>query len=293
MKLTLHCPANPPAVPALAAKGALVLVPFVGKTVLEHALAGLASDGFRHIRIHCTDHMQDVQKVVGQGEAWGVRIEFSGEPVTRADWADERVLVLDALPQLPDHDLWSSYRAWFSAQLALIPTVARLGVGTREVEPGVFVGLRSRIAADARLIGPCWIGANVHVAPGATIGPGAVIEDGSFIDGEAGVSGSVVGPNTYVGRCTELRDSFAWGNRLLHLDTGSLTEVTDRFLLAELQPSGLVDRFRAAIRAIGATASSANTDALAGRMEQTTPKPSHPLGNWPASPTRSLHSPPK
>lgn len=293
MKLILHCPAHPSAVPALAAKGALVLAPFLGKTVLEHALTGLAADGFRHLCIQWTDRMQEVQKIVGHGESWGVRVEFSDEPIPREDWADVRILVLDALPQLPHHDLWSSYRAWYSAQLALIPTVARQRVGTREVEPGVFVGLRSLISADARLIGPCWIGANVHVGPGATIGPGSVIEDGSYIDGGAEIAGSVVGPNTYVGRCTELRDSFAWGNQLLHLDTGSLTEVTDRFLLAELQPSGWVDRFRAAMRAIGATAPSANTDVRTGRMSQPTPRPLLHLGNWPANLARSLHAPPE
>ena len=108
-------------------------------------------------------------------------------------------------------------------------------MGTREVSPGVFVGLRSQIAPDAILSAPCWVGANVFVGSRAAIGPGTVIEDGSYIDTGAEIVGSIIGPHTYVGAYTEVRESFAQGNELLKLDTGTLTEVTDRFLLGELR----------------------------------------------------------
>lgn len=81
------------------------------------------------------------------------------------------------------------------------------------------MGLRSRIAADARLLGPCWGGADFHVGSRAVLGPDTIIDYGSYIDCGAEIRGSVVGPRTDVGAFTELRDSFAWGDVLLHLGT--------------------------------------------------------------------------
>jgi len=253
MNLALEFPTDGSAVPALSRKTPLVLAPFLGQTVLEHALAGLASEGVKRVRIEAGDQAEQIQRVVGQGEAWGLALEVSSALGRQDGLAPARVLTLDQLPQLPQQPLWRNYRDWFSAQQALMPVLARQRVGTREVSPGVFIGLRSRIAADARMSGPCWIGASVFVGPGAIIGPGTVIEDGSYVDAGAEIVGSIIGPQTYVGAFTEVRDSFAWGNELLHLDTGSLTKVADRFLLGELQVrrnrlGGLIDIIRNASR---------------------------------------------
>ena len=54
-------------------------------------------------------------------------------------------------------------------------------IGLRETRPGVWVGMRSRIAGDAELLAPCWIGENVLVGSGATLGPGAVVENGVVV----------------------------------------------------------------------------------------------------------------
>ncbi len=252
MNVILQCPVEVSAVPALANQRPLVLVPFLGQTVLEHALAGLAAEGAKRVRIEGTEPVEEIRQVVGQGEAWGIKIVFSQDAPPAGEWSDARVVKLNALPQLPQQPLWGSYRDWYAAQLALLPVVAAQRVGMREVAPGVFVGHRTQVAGDATLIGPCWIGANVFIGPKATVGPGSIIEDGSYIDGGAEIVGSVVGPQTYVGAFTELRDSFAWGNRLLHLGTGSLTEVTDCFLLGPVQSeSKLVDGLRSAVRFLG------------------------------------------
>lgn len=167
--------------------------------------------------------------MVGAGEAWGLRITGPDE----RDFADARRFVLDSLPQAPDLPLWSSYPVWFDAQMALLERMARQRVGMRELRPGVFVGLRTRLAPDARLTGPLWIGDNVFIGPGAVVGPKAVVEDDSYLDDGSEVVETIVGPGTYAGSFTELRRSFAWGRELLQLDTGSMTEVQDRFLLSE------------------------------------------------------------
>jgi hypothetical protein len=169
---------------------------------------------------------------------------------------------LDHLPQLPDQPLWRSYRDWYLAQHCLIPSFARQRVGMREESPGVFVGLRTQIAPGARLVGTSWIGASVWIGPNVTIGAGSIIEDGCYVDEGAEISGSIVGPRTYVGAFTELRDSFAWGRELLNLGTGSLTEVVDRFLLSEVEmSSNVVSKWLNSLPGIG-------TDGQAGRRLQ-------------------------
>lgn len=235
MKLVLRCPRQRSTVPALGRRRPLVLAPFLGQTVLEHTLAALATAGVRQIRIEASDRADQLQEVVGSGQTWGLKVEFSSAHDLNDDSAEDQVMTLDHLPQLPQQPLWSSYRDWYNAQRALLSSVARQRVGMREIAPDVFVGLRSQVAADARLIGPCWIGANVHISPGTLIGQGTVLEDGSYIDSGAEIIGSVVGPQTYVGSCTEIRDSFAWGSDLLQLDTGSVIEVSDPFLLSAVK----------------------------------------------------------
>lgn len=244
------CPDGRPAVPALARCRPLVLAPFLGKTVLEHALTFLAAQGAKTVTLLAGDRADIIRSAVGNGETWGVKLEVISErrELTAAEAlakhgaahendglpAVREALVLDQLPQLPLRPLWESYPSWYNAMLALLPLAAKERVGMREVAPGVFVGMRSRIADNASLNGPCWIGANVFIGPRAVIGPGTVIEDGAYVEAAAEVNGSVIGPQTYIGTLTEVRHSFAWGHQLLNLRSGSFTAVADRFLLADL-----------------------------------------------------------
>jgi len=254
MTMTLICPSDASEVPALARKRPLVLAPFLGRTVLEHALTALADGGVKTVRILASDRPEDIRRIVGRGEAWGMTVDIVPSSERACDGLDatpatEPVLMLDHLAQLPQQPLWRSYRGWYVAQQALLPALARQRVGMREVAPGVFVGLRSQVDTDAKVPGPCWIGDGVRIAARAVIGAGTIIEDGSYIDEGAEIVGSIVGPQTYVGRYTELRNSFAWGKDLLHLDTGSLAEVNDRFLLSEVRikrnlARGLVNALR-------------------------------------------------
>lgn len=232
MNLIIQCPENSSAVPGLASSRPLVLAPFLDQTVLAHALSAFADQGMKRIRIEATDRPDEIRRAIGGGEAWGLQVEVTspGCPV------EGSTVRLDQLPQLPTQLLWSSYLDWYAAQLALIRPTAARRVGMREVAPDVFVGMRSRISPEARLEGPCWIGANVCIEARAVIGPGAIIGDTSFIDQGAEVHRSVVGSETYVGPFTEVADSFANQGRLLHLRTGSVTEITDAFLLGAVQP---------------------------------------------------------
>jgi hypothetical protein len=253
MKALIICPADRQSVAALARREPLALLalwPFLGKPVLAHALTFLAAAGARDILILAPDRPDEIRAFTGRGEAWGVKVEVLPEsrelspaearakyqPNGTAGWlpAPQDILTLDALPQLPDRPLWQDYAGWQAALLAWLPQGAKERVGMRELEPQLFVGRRSRIASTARLHPPCWIGECVWIGPGAIIGPDTVIEDNVYVDQGAEIVHSVIGPRTYVGGLTEIRDSLAWGRDLLKLTTGSHTEVTDHFLLGEL-----------------------------------------------------------
>jgi hypothetical protein len=144
---------------------------------------------------------------------------------------------MDHLPCLPRLPLFTSYADWFAAARALMPlalTPDRIGV--REFKPGVWVGLNAYVAAGAKLIAPCWIGERAWIEAGATIGPNAVLEREVFIAHGAEVSNSVIGPETLVGRFTEVRNSIAWGSTLINWERDSCLKVPDSFLLCSREP---------------------------------------------------------
>lgn len=245
MKLILICPAYRPKVSPLADKRPLVLVPFLGKTVLDYALSHFAAQGAKELTLLVADRAEMVQKEVGRGEAWGLPITVLPTPTEPSveevrgrcnPSADEcQVRSLDELPGLPGHPLWTSLEAWRDAQLAFMRTAAGSHVGMRETAPDVFVHARSQVSPGAQLIAPCWVGANVAIEKDVGVGPGAIVEEGCYLDRQSTVLSSVIGPFTYLGAVTYVRNSFAWESDLLHLGTGALTKVPDRFLLRGLQ----------------------------------------------------------
>ncbi len=251
MKALIICPADRKAVAALARRRPLALTPYLGQPVLGQVLGFLASAGAREVMVLAADRPERIRKFVGRGEAWGLKIEVIPEArelsveEARAKYqtgggpwlaAPNDVYLLDRLPQWPERALWESYAGWQEALVAGMAQAAPDKVGMREVSPGVFLGLRTRVAESVQLKAPCWIGANVWLGPRVVVGPDSIVEDDVYVDSGAEISHGIIGPKTYVGALTEVRDSLAWGRDLLNLKNGSVTEVTDHFLLGELGP---------------------------------------------------------
>jgi NDP-sugar pyrophosphorylase family protein len=131
--------------------------------------------------------------------------------------------------------LFSSYESWFQALPLWLPFLARTKrIGMRELSPGVWVGRRTKISREAKLVGPCWIGDNVQIGKKAVIGPHSFLEDQVVVDVAVSIEKSWVGPETFVGTLAELKESLAWGNLLINWRTGSHTFVPDRFLMTSL-----------------------------------------------------------
>ena len=251
MKALLICPSDRAQVGHLAEKAPLSNLPILGKTLAEYWLEHLASLGATEIVIVTSDRPHLVRDLVKDGTRWGLKIEVIPErwelSVTEArakyihDGSDKWIsapndaILMDHLPGLRQHALFTSYASWFEAVHAF---VWRAGgpdrIGVRELQPGIWVGLRSRVSPSAQLKAPCWIGRNVVVSAGAVIGPSAILDDRVFVDRKAEIAHSVVAPETFVGELTDIKNSFAWGSTLLNWVRGCSTEVPDRFLLSAL-----------------------------------------------------------
>jgi mannose-1-phosphate guanylyltransferase / phosphomannomutase len=63
----------------------------------------------------------------------------------------------------------------------------------------------------------------------------------------------VIMPNTYIGELVEITNAIVAGNRLIHVDTGTITTVTDSFLLANIGPDEIGVSLRTVVdRVLGA-----------------------------------------
>jgi hypothetical protein len=269
MRTVLICPAERPNVPALAESAPLALVPILGKALIEYWLEHLVTAGAKRALILATDRPEQVRAFVAKGEKWGLRVEVIPEireltptearakyrACDQDGWLKEPddVALLDCLPGLPEQPLFASYAGWFAALQAWMPRAATPDrIGMRELQPGVWVGLHTRVMPGAELRAPCWLGESVYVGPEAVIGPRAILESGVFIEGTSELSGSVVGPETFVGKLTELKNSLAMGRTLVNWKTDSHTKVPGAFLLCalneprpRLRPATLVGRLAA------------------------------------------------
>jgi len=233
MKTTLFCPAHRSGIAALAARGPLVLLPVLGRTLLDRCLAGLFDGGYREVRITAVERPELIRLSLRNGEPWGLKADLTPVPEEACDIPAEHLL--DRLPGSAG-SAFADYHAWFETIRAAFRSRAMVPIGMREVSEGVWVHARAKVDPGANLSAPCWIGERVQVEAGTQIGPGAYIEDGCFIDRGAAVEESWIGPGTYVGAFTELIDSLAWGRTLCKWTTGAVTEVADAFLLGELRP---------------------------------------------------------
>lgn len=245
MRALVICPADRSALAFLGRERPLALVPILGRSLLDVWLTELASRGAREVRILATDRPEQIRAEVGRGERWGLRTEVVPEPdeLTPVQallkhrpqgdpgWlpAPFEAITLDRLPG--DGAGWDGPKAWYAALRDVLARGATQRIGAREWSPGAWVHVRARIAPTARLEAPCWIGAHAWIGARCLVGPGTVIEDGAYLDEGVEVADSFIGPGTYLGAMTEVRQSLAWGRGLCKWTTGSCTEVTDDFLM--------------------------------------------------------------
>lgn len=226
----------------------LALWPVLGRTLLDLWLEHLAAAGVTRATILVADRPHEIRHAVDQGGRWGLsvtvisvkrepsveetRLRFTGKDTAgRAP----NIITLDTLPSMPHKPLWESSSALFDIMLGTLRgTPPESHLTMREIAPEVHVSTRAQISATAKIEGPVWIGPQVIVGDHAQILAGSVIEEAAYIDHHAIVSESWVGPGTYVGALTNVQNSFAWGGGIENWQRASFLEVTDDFLLTNL-----------------------------------------------------------
>lgn len=251
MKALLICPAERPAVAALSQSLPLALIPFAGKCMIEYWMEHLATLKVEHVTIVASDRPELIKHFVDGGARWGVNstivvetreitpnfARLKHQTNSKDQWLAEPndAIVMDHFPGLAHHSLFKDYAGSFSALQSWLPRAATLNrIGFKEIQNGVWASARSRIASTVQFKGPCWIGENVRIGPRATIGPMAVIEDRALILAESEISNSIIGPETLVGRLTEVKNSIAWGNTLINWKMNSCVSIPDPSLLCAL-----------------------------------------------------------
>ncbi len=251
MKTILICPNQATGLTVLADLKPLPTIPLLGEAFICYWMNHLATQKFSEVRILTPDSIESLTEYTADGSRWGLKIEVFHEireltpaearkrykPSYEEDWAPEPLDVIEAdhLPGLPGHKLFTSYESWFQSLLLWLPLITQSKpVGMRELAPGVWVGRRTKISREAKLIGPCWIGDHVQIGRDTVIGPNSFLEDRVVVDNSACIENSWIGPETFLGALAELKGSLAWGNVLINWKTGSSTVVPDPFLMTSL-----------------------------------------------------------
>lgn len=97
----------------------------------------------------------------------------------------------------------------------LLDGKVRLPMGGNRVQEQVWVGEGGRIAEDAAVLAPCWIGDNVHVRAGAKIGAYSVIAADADVDVHASLNRAIVMNGAFVGEASDLRNCIVGDSTIL------------------------------------------------------------------------------
>lgn len=249
MKGLLICPGAPPALRSVSETAPLAALPFLGQGLIEYWLSHFAATGIREVLVLAHDRIDELEKLVGDGRRWGLKLQWVEETreLTRAQALakyeqelaapdpQNRIAVIDRFPGQAN-SLFSSFQVLYSGLIDWMPKARTADrVGIKEIKPGVWAGLNCQLAPDLQIEAPCWIGKNVYIGAGTVVRPGAIIEDGSFLEGASTLSRSWVGAHTFVGKCSELSGSLAFGSTLINIDSGATVQVPDSFVLCALK----------------------------------------------------------
>ena len=252
MNVILICPSERRELEQLTGSQPLAALPLFGDTALGLWLSHLAARGVKEVKILAADRADHIKTLVGSGEKWGLDCTVHSEAIEPTPQEarkkhkpsdgngfvaePEDVQIVDHLPWDDSYPMFADYASWFGAcQSVLNQIQPGFRVGMRQLRPNVWVGRGSKIHESAQLVGPCWLGRGVHVGENAIVGPNVVIEDETYIDDNAELADAWVGPDTYIGALTQVKDSLAWGNTLINWRMNSHIIVPDPFLLSSVE----------------------------------------------------------
>jgi lipopolysaccharide/colanic/teichoic acid biosynthesis glycosyltransferase len=107
-------------------------------------------------------------------------------------------------------------------------------LSSRQIVPGVWVGLNHSIHPSVKIAAPVYIGENSYIGREVELGAGTVIGSNVVIDDEATVSGSTIVGETYVGQLVKVEGRIVTPNSISDPEAGETTAVVDPFLLSRV-----------------------------------------------------------
>lgn len=127
MKAIVICPEHRPAGGLFHRMEPLALMPVAGRSLLDRALAELKREGVEEVLVLASDRPEKVRKAVGQGKAWGLKVEVRGvraelmPDVAEAEHGGRRrlgearplVRVLEWVPEMGAKPLWMDNQSTF------------------------------------------------------------------------------------------------------------------------------------------------------------------------------------
>jgi NDP-sugar pyrophosphorylase family protein len=131
--------------------------------------------------------------------------------------------------------LYSAFRAKAPELAAEGPaaSVRYPALSSRQIVPGVWVGLNHSIHPSVKIAAPVYIGENSYIGREVELGAGTVVGSNVVIDDEATVSGSTILAGTYVGQLVKVLGRIVTPSTISDPESGETTAVVDPFLLTK------------------------------------------------------------
>ncbi|HTK28412.1 MAG TPA: NDP-sugar synthase [Vicinamibacterales bacterium] len=139
-----------------------------------------------------------------------------------------------------DGDLFllDTFRSYYDANVkAAAGAIAGIGVPGVEARTGLHTGTLSSVPPSAVSGAHVFAGASVRVHPSASLGDQVVLSDNVIVDRDVVLERTVVLPHTYVGRSARVSGAIIEGATLIRVDEGSVTHVSDRFVMCDTMRS--------------------------------------------------------
>jgi NDP-sugar pyrophosphorylase family protein len=132
--------------------------------------------------------------------------------------------------------LYSAFKEGAPGEVSSGPgaTVRYPSLSSRQIVPGVWVGLNHSIHPTVKIAPPVYIGENSYIGHEVELGAGTVVGSHVVIDDEATVSGSIILSETYVGQLVQILGRIVGPSTISDPESGETIEVVDPFLLSKV-----------------------------------------------------------
>ncbi len=129
----------------------------------------------------------------------------------------------------------TTLEGYYDANMAVVSrSCDQLKFRGRQRALGLITGQYTSVSPRSIKYGSVIAGQHSQVNSRASLSGSVVINDRVVIDRHTTVTDSVILDNTYVGEYLNIRNAIVWKNLLIRVDSNTILELSDNFLLADL-----------------------------------------------------------